>query len=104
MSRIKGSKSTTIIKDAALEPYFLSKDKYCYTVMEHSITDNKGGNKEGFTQSYGHYSTLPYALKRIVSLKTDDPQKEYTSIKEYINEYCKLKLEIDKMLNKLELE
>jgi hypothetical protein len=37
-------------------------------------------------------------------LKIDEPQKEYTSIKEYINEYRKLKLEIDKMLSKLELE
>ena len=104
MGRVKGSKSTTIIKDPSLEPYFLFKDKYCYTVMDHSVTENKGGNKEGFTQSYGYYSTLPHALKKIASLKIDEPQKEYTSIKEYINEYRKLKLEIDKMLSKLELE
>ena len=47
--------SCTIIKDPAINPFFISKDQYCYTVMETITPDkknlgrfgNKGNKNEG---------------------------------------------------------
>ena len=47
--------SNTIIKDPVLEPFYISKDQYCYTVMEVITPEEKnlgrfgrkGGNRRG---------------------------------------------------------
>ena len=37
--------SYTIIKDPVLEPFYISKDQYCYTVVEKITPDEKNLEK-----------------------------------------------------------
>tara|TARA_B110000858_G_scaffold69363_1_gene80616 strand:+ start:357 stop:674 length:318 start_codon:yes stop_codon:yes gene_type:complete len=104
--------SNTIIKDPVLEPFHLSKDQYCYTVVE-TITPeeknlgrfgNKGNANEGkdYEKSLGHYSTLAHALKSIAKSKLDK-KSEYNSIIEYINTWKEEKEQMNELLNKIGL-
>lgn len=79
--RPKGSNSTVII-DPVISPYKISVDPECY-----NVTDEVDPEGEGVTikKSYGYFSSLGYALKKIVSLKL--PKNKKYSLKEYIEEY-----------------
>ncbi len=102
--------SNTIIKDPNLDPFYLSKDQYCYTVIEVITPETKnlgrfgnGGNKnEGkdYEKSLGHYSTVAAALKKIAKLKLDN-KPEYNSILEYINKWEEEKELMNELLNKI---
>jgi hypothetical protein len=102
--------ANTIIKDPVLLPYYLSKDQYCYTVIEIITPDeknlgrfgNKGNKNEGkdYEKSLGHYSTVAAALKKIAKLKLDN-KPEYNSILEYINKWEEEKLAMEELLNKI---
>lgn len=102
--------SNTIIKDPVLEPFHLSKDQYCYTVVETITPDeknlgrfgNKGNKNEGkdYEKSLGHYGTLAHALKKIAKLKLDK-KPEYDSILEYIKTWETEKLAMEELLNKI---
>lgn len=65
--------SITIISDSLLEPYFISKDDYCFTVNERIIPDgkhfrSKKGGKE-YHKAQGYYPSLKQALYKIVQEK-----------------------------------
>lgn len=82
--------SVTIICDPQIEPYFIGKDSYCYTIYETITPDVKytESNKVGkeYTKPMGHYSNFGNCLKAIARLKTDNKQK-YSSIQEYIETF-----------------
>ena len=73
-----------------LEPYFITRDEYSFTVKEnvapnsnHFRTKGKG---KSYEKSLSYYPTFEAALKKIAVLKLS--QKEnYTSINSYIEEY-----------------
>jgi hypothetical protein len=102
--------ANTIIKDPVLEPFYISKDQYCYTVMEVITPEeknlgrfgNKGNKNEGkdYEKSLGHYGNLASALKKIAKSKLD-VKLEYNSIKEYIDTWNKEKLAMEELLNKI---
>jgi hypothetical protein len=102
--------ANTIIKDPVLEPFYISKDQYCYTVMEVITPEeknlgrfgNKGNKNEGkdYEKPLGHYSNLASALKKIAKSKLDK-KPEYNSIKEYINTWNGEKLAMEELLNKI---
>lgn len=98
--------SCTIIKDPSLEPFFLSKDQYCYTVFESispSNTSNKGRKSvEGkeYQKAWGHYPKLSSALHAIIRAKTDQKQEQYDTIKSYLSE---IKQQEEQLKNLLEL-
>ena len=102
--------ANTIIKDPVLEPFYISKDQYCYTVMEVITPEeknlgrfgNKGNKNEGkdYEKPLGHYVNLAHALKKIAKSKLD-VKLEYNSIKEYIDTWNKEKLAMDELLNKI---
>jgi hypothetical protein len=104
--------SCTIIKDPEIEPFFISKDAYCYTVMEVITPDkknlgrfgNKGNKNEGknYEKSIGHYSTFSSALRGIAKHKVDF-KKEYNSIRSYIKEFEYQKDEMSKLLSKIKI-
>ena len=80
----------TIIKDPALEPFHISRDQHCYTVVE-TITPeaknlDKGSKGKAYEKPLGHYGNLTAALKKIVKAKVE-LKEEYNSILEYIAEY-----------------
>jgi len=100
----------TIIKDPTLEPFYLSKDKYCYTVVEVIEPSYTRGKTPKSTESpsdyekvVGHYQDLGGALKRIARERLTTPTKEYNSVREYLNRFEELKEEMKLLLNKLEL-
>ena len=102
--------ANTIIKDPVLEPFYLSKDQYCYTVMEVITPEEKNlgrfgnaGNKnEGkdYEKALTHHSTLAAALKKIAKMKLDT-KLEYNSIMEYIKTWESEKLAMEELLNKI---
>jgi hypothetical protein len=104
--------ANTTIKDPAIEPFFISKDQYCYTVMETITPDEKNVGKFGkkdngnqgknYEKSMGHYSSLSSALRKITEAKID-LKDEYSTIMEYINEYDKQQELISKLINKIEI-
>ena len=104
--------ANTTIKDPAIEPFFISKDQYCYTVMETITPDEKNVGKFGkkdngnqgknYEKSMGHYSSLASALRKITEAKID-LKDEYSTIIEYINEYDKQQELISKLINKIEI-
>lgn len=94
--------STAItIKDPALEPYYIIKDSYCFTVHQNSMS-NPNYTDDGVSKSYiktlGHYVTLGAALKSITVEKMHF-KKEYNSIKEFIKEYEQVQTTINKILD-----
>lgn len=90
--------STNItIKDPLIEPFFVIKDRYCYTLHMVTKTNPKytvDGTSKEVVKTLGHYPDLVHCLKRIANDKVQF-KKEYKSIKEYINEYNKIKTETE---------
>ncbi len=98
--------SYTIIKDPVLEPFFLSKDQYCYTVYENVTPDpanlEKGSKGKEYQKALGHYTKLSHALNSIAKAKLDC-KSEYNSIKSYIQEWEKNKEAMENLLESLGL-
>lgn len=90
----------TTIRDPLLEPFYLTKDQFCYTILK-EITPKKGDG-QSYTSSFGFYANLKSALKRIGEL-LNDQNSDYSSIKEYIEEYEKVEKRIEELLNKIKI-
>tara|TARA_R110000772_G_scaffold35427_3_gene85388 strand:+ start:338 stop:655 length:318 start_codon:yes stop_codon:yes gene_type:complete len=101
--------ANTTIKDPAIDPFYISKDQYCYTVMETITPDKKNIGKFGkkdngnqgkdYDKPVGHYSDFGKALHSAVKSKVNMGEKEFSSIKEYLNEYEKIKEEVKQLIN-----
>ena len=98
--------SYTIIKDPALGRFHISKDAYCYTVVETITPDEKnlenGSKGKAYEKPVGHYGKLSHALAKIAKGKVDR-KTEYNSVISYIREYEKERELMDELLNKLEI-
>ena len=102
--------SCTIIKDPVMEPFHISKDQYCYTVVETvKPSDNtltrfgrkrKAGEGKNYEKKIGHFSSLSTALFKIAKYKLD-VKPEYDSIKSYIKDWEQNKVEMQNLLNQL---
>jgi hypothetical protein len=99
--RKKNESNLTIIKDPNIEPYFISKDNYSYTIFKNispQETNNITENSK-YIKSFGHFSDFKNCLKALVKHKIED-KKEYSSIGEYIKAYeTNIEL-LSKILNK----
>jgi hypothetical protein len=102
--------SNTIIKDPVMGPFHLSKDQYCYTIVE-TITPeeknlgrfgNKGNKNEGknYEKNISHHSTLGSALGKIAKMRLDAKQ-DYDSIKDYLKEFEIQKEEMKQLLTQI---
>lgn len=92
----KGRKSIQTIKDPLLEPFFITKDDYCYTVKE-MVTSNPDhfratDKSKTYEKSLYFFPSLETALNRISDLKTEC--ENYNSLQELINDYKIIKNEI----------
>ena len=102
----------TTIKDPSIEPFYISKDQYCYTVVETITPDEKNIGKLGkkdngnqgkdYEKPLGHYSSLGSALKKIAKSKLD-LKTDYSTIMEYIGEWQRQQDDMEKLLNKIEI-
>jgi len=104
MTEIKepSTSNTTIIRDPKIEPFYISKDAYCYTIFK-TVTpdiryteDNKPGKE--YSKSLGHYSSFASCLKALAKEKVDNNQS-YNSIQEYIQTFKSLETSIKELLN-----
>lgn len=87
---MKKFKQIQTITDPALEPYFITRDEYSFTVKE-NVSPNSNhfrtkGKGKSYEKSLSYFPTFAAALKKIAMLKLS--QKEnYTSINDYIEDY-----------------
>jgi hypothetical protein len=97
----------TIIKDPVLEPFFIVRDKYNYSVMETIIPQEKylepGSKGNPYEKAVGHYGSLGNALKSIAKGRLDGPELEYSSVKDYLDRHEELLNEMKRLLKELKL-
>ncbi len=96
----------TIIKDPNLEPFFITKDKYCFSVMEMVQPTRKRNSNdktplEPYEKAVGHYTSLGGALKVIARGRLNDPQTTYKSVKEYLDRLEELNEEMKLLMKKI---
>jgi len=102
MTNEKQDSSLTTITDPAIEPFYISKDSYCYTIFE-KVTPNTSyteGNKPGkeYSRAWGHYTNFGFCLKELAKLKTNQI-KNYSSISDYLKTYKETEENINKLIN-----
>jgi hypothetical protein len=98
MNNTSTKSSITVITDPLIEPFYIVKDMYCYTIQEDVSPKTNNRESKPYTVSHGHYSSFGNTLKGIAFLLTNK-DKEYHSIKEYLEYFNKIQNQISKLLN-----
>jgi hypothetical protein len=92
--------NSTIIEDPIIEPFLISKDQTSYTLWE-KITPNLENKKttkgKMYYKAVGYYSKFEPLLNKIAELKLNSTKK-YNSIKEFIQQYNKEVINIQKQI------
>lgn len=96
--KFKGRKAGVInyttIKDPILEPFFITKDQYGYTVNEKVETSNMSNDlKSSKSKPVGYYQNFDMALREIATGRLNAKNKSY-DLQEYINEWRNITNEI----------
>ena len=85
----KRRKSIQVITDPLLEPFFITKDEYSYTVKQIVESDSdhfrSKGKSKVYEKSLYYYGRLDQAINRIASLKAD--LDDHNSLKGYMENY-----------------
>jgi hypothetical protein len=96
MSEQKRRKSIQVITDPLLEPFFITKDEYSYTVKQNVSSDathfRSKGNAKTYEKSLYYFTRFDQALNKIGELKAGT--ENYNSLEEYINNYIKISTNI----------
>lgn len=95
------------IRDPEMEPFYIIKDSTNFTVMEKSISTRGFGGKAATGKEQekvvGYYSSFSNALNCIAKQKFYQNQGEYSSIKEYIATWDKVKTGMDNLLKSIKI-
>ena len=95
------------ITDSKMEPYYIGKDTYCYTVYEVVTPQEKylekGSEGKDYEKPVSHHSDFGGALKRVMKEKLNREKGHYPSIKEYIERWDELRKELKEIINYKEL-
>jgi hypothetical protein len=104
-----------IIKDPILEPFYVGKDAYNYTVFETvpATLSGKGRRKKDavvefdpdgktYDKPLGYYTTLGNAIGAIAKQKTPKTLS-FNSLKEYMDELKSINQETQNLINKINL-
>lgn len=98
MKKTKTRKSIQTITDPLLEPFFITKDEYSYTVKQNVTSDashfRSKGKSKTYEKSLYYFTNLGQALNKIANLQAD--LKDTDSLKEYINQYTQISNNIKK--------
>jgi len=99
--------TTCTITDPLMEPFYIVKDSSNFTVVEKSITTRGFGGKKASgkeqEKNIGYYTSFKNALNRIAKEKFYQNQGDYSSIREYIDTWSKVKEGMESMLNRIEI-
>lgn len=91
------------ITDPKMNPYYIGKDSHCYTVYEVVTPQAKyleeGSEGKDYEKPVAHFSNFGKALERVAKEKLNTKGKNYESVKEYIEEWNKIKNELSEILN-----
>jgi hypothetical protein len=89
-------KSIQTITDPLLEPFFITKDEYSYTVKQNVTSDashfRAKGKAKTYEKSLYYYAKFEHALQKIATLKVS--MENFDSLEEYINKYTKISTNI----------
>jgi len=89
-------KSIQTITDPLLEPYFITKDEYSYTVKEMVTSDashfRSKGKSKTYEKSLYYYPEFDQAINKIADLKTT--KDDFDSLNEYLENYKLIKNQI----------
>lgn len=92
MSETKRRKSIQSITDPLLEPFFITKDEYSYTVKQNVTSDashfRSKGNSKTYEKSLYYFGRLDQAINKIASLQAD--LEDMNSLKEYMENYTQI--------------
>ena len=92
MSETKRRKSIQTITDPLLEPFFITKDEYSYTVKQNVTSDashfRSKGNAKTYEKSLYYFTNFNQALNKIAELQAGI--ENFDSLEEYINQYTKI--------------
>jgi len=95
------------IKDPLMEPFYIYKDKYNFTVYERFTSDKGFAGKDptGKEQEriIGHYSSFRNALNKVSKEKFYHNEGDYNSIQEYMDTWNELKTGMETLLNKIKV-
>jgi len=98
MSETKRRKSIQTINDPLLEPFFITKDEYSYTVKQNVTSDASHFRSKGKTKTYEkslyYFASFDQALNKIAELKTG--VDNYDSLNDFIENYTKISTNIKK--------
>jgi hypothetical protein len=91
------------VTDSVLDPYFVGKDAYGYTVYE-VVTPQKrylekGSEGKDYEKPLGHYSSFGASLQKIATLKLNNEKDHYKSIREYLERWDKILTELKILQN-----
>lgn len=98
MSETKRRKSIQTITDPLLEPFFITKDEYSYTVKQNVTSDathfRSKGNAKTYEKSLYYFANFDQALNKIAELQAG--VDNYDSLKDFIENYTKISTNIKK--------
>ena len=89
-------KSIQTITDEALEPFFITKDEYSFSVKQNVTSDashfRSKGNSKTYEKTLYYCPTFGAAIAKIADLKSDTG--DYSSLSEYLENYKLVKNQI----------
>lgn len=85
----KKRKSIQIITDSILEPFFITRDEYSFTVKQNVTSDathfRSKGKSKTYEKSLFYFSNFSDALNKIANLKSE--QGNFDNLDKYIENY-----------------
>lgn len=89
-------KSIQTITDPLLEPFFITKDEYSFSVKQ-NVSSNSDhfrskGNSKTYEKTLYYYPSFEGAINKIAELKLGS--EDFSSIQEYLNSYKLIKNQI----------
>ena len=98
MSETKRRKSIQTITDPLLDPFFITKDEYSYTVKE-LVTSNQDhfrskGKSKTYEKSHYYFPKFSQAIHKIAVLKSQT--KDFDSLISFLDDYKQINNQIKK--------
>jgi len=96
MSETKRRKSIQTITDPLLDPFFITKDEYSYTVKQNVESDashfRSNGKSKTYEKSLYYFPQFSQAINKIAELKAG--LDDFNNIKDYIKNYKEISNQI----------
>ena len=96
MFETKRRKSIQVITDPILDPFFITKDEYSYTIKQNVKSDSSHFRSKGKSKTYEkslyYYPNFGDAINKIAKLKAD--LDDFDDLNKYIKNYKEISNQI----------